>query len=74
MKATIDYINQNKERFLDELFEFFFRLEEIMNTVDFAFARLARSGRNRILDVRKILDDQILEGGLACAASGTHNE
>ena len=39
-----------------------------------ALAGLARRCRDGIHDVRKFADDLVLEGGLACAASGTHHE
>ena len=70
----MDFVPFDKAVFLDQLFEFFLGLEKVMDSVDFAFARGACGGRDGILDVRKILDDQVLEGGLSRAASGTHNE
>ena len=72
--VTVDFVPFDKSIFLDEFLEFFLCLEEVMDSVDFAFARGAGGGRDGILDVGKILDDQILEGGLACAACGTHHE
>ena len=59
---------------LDHLLEFFFCLEEVVDAVDFAFAGLAGRCGDGILDVREILDDHVLEGGLACATGGAHNE
>ena len=64
----------NKPVFLDELLEILLRLEEVVYAIDFAFAGLARSCRYGINDVRKFPDDLVLEGGLACAARGTHHE
>ena len=44
---------------LDHLLEFFFGLEEVVDSVDFAFAWLACRCGDGILDVRKILDDLV---------------
>ena len=72
--VAMNFVPFDQTVVLDHLLEFFFSLEEIVDSVDFAFAWLACRCRNRILDIREILDDQVLEGGLPCAARGTHNE
>ena len=72
--VAVDFVPFNQAFVLDHLLEFFFCLEEVVDSVDFTFARFACCCRDGILDVREILDDQVLEGGLPCAARGTHNE
>ncbi len=70
----MDFIVFNETVVLDQFFKFLAGLEEIMNSIHFAFARLAGGSGNGILDIGKIRQDHLLQGGLTSTTGGTHNE